>query len=170
MKNKAIKIGIISGIVILAINTILYLYQPRTMLTFGGYAGWIVHIGFMYWANKQYRESLGGVMNIKEGFKNAWQVFATASIMEGIFAYILFNYVDGSMYEITRTMSIERAAQMCELSGISPCLELQNAEKITVEDLKLTVGTMLYSIAYRMITPGAVLALIVAGVTRREAI
>lgn len=170
MKNKAIQWGIFSGISLTILNIILYLAGPKTMINYGGYGGWVVHLVFMFLATKQYRESIGNVMTLKEGFKKAWQVFAIASIFEGIFAYVMFNFVDSSLYEIIRDIRIEWAAWSCEMSGIDPCTALQDAKKIQVEDLKLSIGTTLYSTAYRLIIPGAIFAFLIAGMTRREKI
>jgi hypothetical protein len=168
MKNKAVQTGIISGITIVALNVLLYLTGGRNMITYGGYSGWLIHLGFMFYANQMYRESLGGAMTFKEGFKNAWQVFAVASIFEGLFAYVLFNFVDSSLYETVRQIGIEWAAWSCELSKVDPCLALQDAEKVQVGDLKLTLATTLFSTAYRLIIPGALFAVLIAAMTKRE--
>lgn len=168
MKNKAIQFGIFSGIVIVILNIGLYLIGDKNMINYGGYGGWVVHLIFMFIANQKYRTSLGGAMTFKEGFKNAWQVFAIASIFEGFFAFVMFNFVDSGLYEVVREIRIEWAAWSCEISNIDPCLAFQDAEKVRVEDLKLTVGTTLYSTAYRLIIPGALFAVLVAAMTRRE--
>jgi len=168
MKNKAIQFGIFSGLALIILNVVLYLLGQKTMINYGGYGGWAIHLIFMFIANKNYRESLGDVMTLKDGFKNAWQVFAIASIFEGFFAFVMFNFVDSSLYEVVREVRIEWAAWSCEVSNIDPCLALQDAEKVKVEDLKLTVGTTLYSTAYRLIIPGAFFAIIIAAMTRRE--
>lgn len=168
MKNKAIQFGIFSGISIVIVNVLLYLSGGRNMITYGGYSGWAIHLGFMFFANKTYRESLGGAMTFKEGFKNAWQVFAVASIFEGLFAFVLFNFVDSSLYEVVREIGIEWAAWSCEMSNVDPCLALQDAEKVQVADLKLTLATTLFSTAYRLIIPGALFAVLIAAMTKRE--
>ena len=140
------------------------------MINYGGYSGWMIHLIIMFVANKAYRTSLGGAMTMKEGFKNAWQVFAIASIFEAIFAYVMFNFVDSGLYEIVREIGIEWAKRGCEISGIQPCLALQDAEKVKIADLKLTAGTTLYSTAYRLIMPGAIFAILIGSLTRREKI
>ncbi|MFT4761361.1 MAG: hypothetical protein ACI9XO_003370 [Paraglaciecola sp.] len=168
MKNKAIQFGLYSGILIVIANIILYLVGPRNMINYGGYIGWAIHLLFMFVANKNYRESLGGAMTFKEGFKNAWQIFAVASIFEGFFAYVLFNFVDSSLYELVRQTGIELAAWSCELSNVDPCLALQDAEKVNVDDLKLTIATTLFSTAYRLLIPGALFAAVISAMTKRE--
>ena len=170
MKNKAIQWGLFSGLTLFFINILLYLMGPKNMINYGGYAGWAAHLLFMFIATKNYRESIGGVMTLKDGFKNAWQVFAVASIFEGIFAYLMFNFVDSGLYQIVRDIGVEWAAWSCEVSNIDPCLALQDAEKVRVEDLKLTIGTTLYSTAYRLIIPGAIFAALIGGITQREKI
>ena len=92
------------------------------------------------------------------------------SLFEAIFAYIMFNFVDSTLYQTMKESMVEWATWMCDMSGIEECLAVQDAEKIKVEDLKLTVPTTLYSFAARLIFPGALFAIIIAGMTRREAI
>jgi hypothetical protein len=113
--KSAVTYGIYIGIVSIVVSVIFY----ATGNTFSQAAQWvgiIVTIAAIVLVQINHRKSLGGFMTYGQALGIAVLSMLFASILSGIYQFVLTSYIDPSLQEQTRQMTEQRIAERGNLS------------------------------------------------------
>ena len=97
--NVGISYGLITGLVLIIISLIQYLGGIKAFMSPLGYLVYIVLIVMAVLAAQKQKGLNGGFLEFPEALKVTFTVFALGLLMQTIFTFILFNYVDPSFKE-----------------------------------------------------------------------
>lgn len=93
-KNPGPAYGLIAGLIIVVVTLLQYLGGVDMYLSPVGYVSYLVIITFAVLAALKSRKQYGGSLPFAEALKITFTVFAIAMLMQTLFAYILFNFID----------------------------------------------------------------------------
>jgi ribose/xylose/arabinose/galactoside ABC-type transport system permease subunit len=117
--NVGLTYGLISGLIICIITLLQYLGGLDMFLSPVGYVSYLVIITFAVLASLKVRKSNEGFLEFKQALKVTFTVFAIAMLMQTIFLYILFNYIDVSFKEAVAQETMNKTEQMLRKFGMS---------------------------------------------------
>ena len=167
MENPAIKNGVFMGVASILFTMILYFIEPSMM--FGGfaYAGLLIPIYFMWKAATEERAINGGFMSFGEGFKAAFLVAVIGGLITQLFTYVLMNYIDPSLIDVLAEQTVEAAEKMLAMFGDNEEAADAMREAMEEQDFTPTIGNTLLSYLGSLVFPSAVIALIIAAITKK---
>lgn len=142
-----------------------YLVGHRFYLTWGNWLVYILCAIVMYKAATAQREE-EGVLSFGNGFIASWVPYVLGSLLVAFFTYLLFNVIDPSLTDSMKEVQLEALEKMSGFLGEDGLEKAQEA----IEDQEMTMGlgTSLMGWAFGLVFPGAVMALIVAAITKRN--
>lgn len=163
MENPAIKNGVIAGLFLVLGSLIPYFIDPTLYLNpWIQFSLFIVYIVFMTKTGNEVRALNGGHISWGEAFKPIFLTGFIAAFMGVVFQYVLFNFLDPSVWELQKQLSLEVFDSLIE-SGWANEEDLEaDIEKIEnsvftiVEALKAFGGGCLMGLI-----PSAIIAAIV---------
>lgn len=97
--NIGLLYGLITGLVICVITLIQYLGGLQTYLSPVGYLSYVVLIVMAVLAGQKQKKLNGGYLDFGEALKTTFSVFASALLLQTLFTYVLFNFIDPSFKE-----------------------------------------------------------------------
>lgn len=99
ISNQALNFGIVTGLVMIVFTVILYLFNA-TAEPYAGYGNYIILLIGIILATKIYRDKeAGGYLRYGQGVGLGTLLALFASILAGIFSYLLYAYIDPSAIE-----------------------------------------------------------------------
>lgn len=164
--NNQMKYGLILGLAGMAAMAISYMVGHRFFLTWGSWLAYITSAVVMYKAATSFRESEGGFMKFGTAFLTSWVPYIIGSLLVGLFTYTLFNVFDPSLNDSMKEIQMEALEQLSSFLGEDGIEQAQ--ELIDSNENMMTLGTTFLSWIFGMFFPGAIIALIVALITKRS--
>ncbi len=158
----SIRYGVLAGISVILYMLVFYFYDKKVML--GPSVFWsttLLYIVGMFFAAREERK-VRGTMTFREVLPVAFLTYLIANLFFFDFLYILFNFVDPTLPELQRQVSMEAIQE----SGFSEYVEeaIEEIEKLPAE---FTLGQAIFDYVRSAIF-GFLLSLGIAGVTRNK--
>lgn len=117
--NVGLNYGLIAGLIITVITLLQYLGGLDMYLSPIGYISYIVIITMAVLAALRVRKSNEGFLEFSQALKVTFTVFAIALLIQTIFTFILFNYIDVSFKEAVSQEVMNKTEQMMKKFGAS---------------------------------------------------
>jgi len=160
--NLSIRYGILAGISVILYMLVFYWYDVKVML--GPSVFWSTTLLFivgMFFAAREERK-VREFMTFREVLPVAFVTYLVANLFFYDFLYILFNFVDSSLPELQRQVSLEAIQE----SGFTEYVEeaIEEIEKMPAE---FTLGQAFFDYVRSAIF-GFLLSLIIAGLVRNK--
>ena len=166
--NPGFNYGLIAGLVITVISLLQYLGGLDMYLSPVGYVSYLVIITMAVLAALKVRKENEGFLEFSHALKVTFTVFAIALLIQTIFTYILFNFIDVSFKEAVSQEVMNKTEQMMKKFGasdsqIDAALEAERSKAVYIganyvtERLNLSLNSFLKSIdnfVYRRPEPG----------------
>jgi len=163
--NLAMKPGLITAGVSVLISLLLWaLVDDMQSQQKYGYLTWLI-MGVMYfYFTKNYRENeLDGNLSFGQGFKFMFVMSIVISIINAIYTYALFTYLDPSLIEMIK----EKAAEQVYQQNIS---DEQAEAAIEMQSAWMTSGMMAFYAIFGGLFFGTIMSLIIALFTKKEVV
>jgi len=160
--SLSIRYGILAGISVIIYMLVFYFYDVKIML--GPSVFWsttILYIAGMFFAAREERK-LREYITFREVLPVAFVTYLVANLFFYDFLYILFNFVDTSLPELQRQVSLETI----EASGFSQYVE-EAIEGIDDVPAEFTLGQAIFGYIRSAIS-GFLISLVIAGITRNK--
>lgn len=117
--NPGTNYGLISGLIISVITLVLYLGGLELFLSPTAYITYLVVITMAVLAALKYRRSNEGFMEFREALKITFTVFALSFLIQTLFTYVLFNFIDVQFSEAYSQEALDRSEQFLRKMGMS---------------------------------------------------
>jgi len=124
------------------------------------YVSFIFTILFIFLAQKEYRDQLGGFMNFGQGFMVGFISSVIVGVLSAIFIYIYYTFLSPQIWEQTLASS----RQQLESQGLSSD-QIDKGMEITAK-----YGVVIAAVATIFVSPiiGAIVSLIGAAIFKKE--
>lgn len=94
ISSQALTFGLVTGLVMILYNLVLYVFEATTN-QYLGYVSYVILLIGMFLAIKSYRDKeTGGTLSYAQGIGLGTLLALFASILAGIFTFILYKYID----------------------------------------------------------------------------
>jgi hypothetical protein len=117
--NTGMNYGLLAGLIICLISLLQYLGGLDMYLSPVSYISYLVVITMATLAALRVRKANEGFLEFSEALKVTFSVFALALILQTIFTYILFNYIDVSFKEAVTQEIMNKTEQTLKKFGLS---------------------------------------------------
>jgi hypothetical protein len=124
--NTGLSYGLIAGLIVVLITLSLYLGGIDMYMSPAAFITYLVMITFAVVAALKKRKMNGGYLSFQEALKITFTVFAVALLLQTVFVYILFNFIDVSFKEAMMQASMDKTEQMLRKFGL-PDSEIEKA-------------------------------------------
>lgn len=155
------------GVASILFSMVLYLSNPAFLLTWGSWAGLIITIYFMIKSVNDTKKDNKGFLSLGDSFKAGWLAYVLGSFISSVFMYILVNFVDPSLIEIIRSTQIEALQKVGETFNLST-EQLQEQISVIEETNPFGLAQIALSVPISFLFPGAVIAIIIAAILRKN--
>ena len=166
MNNPKVKYGLYYGIMAIVVSLISYFIGHIFFLGVSRWLVFIIGVYIMYKAAAAVRYREEGFLSFGEGFTAAFIVFVIGNLILTVFTYVLMNYIDASLVDTMNDMPLKIAEKISEISGEE--ISQKDREEIGNIDLGYGPGIAIWNFLSSLIMPGALIALVIGAVTRRE--
>ncbi|MDA9874047.1 DUF4199 domain-containing protein [Saprospiraceae bacterium] len=169
MNDISFRNGMLAGIVIILLGSILHAIDPRSFLNIYGFVGYAVFLFFMVRSVLQVRKNEGGVLSFGSAFVAAFIPMTIGVFMSSVFTYAMHNWINPDLIILTKEIAIESTTmameKMSELFDMDVDIDevLKELEKV---DYSFGLGSLVLSWITTTII-GCVPALIIAAFTKR---
>lgn len=135
MEEKSVSIwkstlltGVYVGIVLILISVIFYV-TGNPFSKVGQYITYPVLIAAVIWAQINYKKALGGTLTYGQAVGSGVLAIVFASIISGIYTFVLFQFIDPSLQEQLRVFTEEQIVKQ----GKVPEAQLEMAVNIAAK-------------------------------------
>tara|TARA_B110000459_G_C16568203_1_gene475011 strand:- start:143 stop:661 length:519 start_codon:yes stop_codon:yes gene_type:complete len=169
MNDISFRNGMLAGIVIILLGSILHAIDPRSFLNIYGFVGYAVFLFFMVRSVLQVRKNEGGILSFGSAFVAAFIPMTIGVFMSSVFTYAMHNWINPDLIILTKEIAIESTTmameKMSELFDMDVDIDevLKELEKV---DYSFGLGSLVLSWITTTIM-GCVPALIIAAFTKR---
>ena len=169
MNDISFRNGMLAGIVIILLGSILHAIDPRSFLNIYGFVGYAVFLFFMVRSVLQVRKNEGGILSFGSAFVAAFIPMTIGVFMSSVFTYAMHNWINPDLIILTKEIAIESTTmameKMSELFDMDVDIDevLKELEKV---DYSFGLGSLVLSWITTTII-GCVPALIIAAFTKR---
>ncbi|MBC7827185.1 MAG: DUF4199 domain-containing protein [Chitinophagaceae bacterium] len=120
-KNNSIGLtyGLITGLIICLIALVQYLGGLKTYMSPLGYLVYVVLIVMAVLAGQKQKNLNGGHLDFGEALKVTFSVFASALLLQTLFTYVLFNFIDPSFKEALAQEILNKTEEFMRKFGAS---------------------------------------------------
>ncbi len=116
--NTGLSYGLIAGGMIVLLSLLLYLGGVDMYLSPVGYVGYLIVIVMAVLAALKTRREQGYLL-FNEALKTTFTVFVIATLLQTIFVYILFNFIDESFKQAVAQEILHKTEKMMQRFGAS---------------------------------------------------
>jgi uncharacterized membrane protein len=166
MSEYNAKHGLIAGIAAVAIALLLYLIGPSYYLKYATIISYVIIIVFMIRSGNEVKKSNGGILSFGDAFKHSWVTHLIFSLIFTIFTYVLFNFIDPSLEELVKEEAIKMIEKMSGFMGEEGTSKA--IEAIEENGASQTIGNTAAGFLTSLLFPGALLALVIGLIIKRE--
>jgi len=117
--NVGLKYGLIAGLIITVITLLQYLGGLEMYLSPVGYVSYLVVITMAVLAALNVRRSNEGFLEFSQALKVTFTVFVIALLIQTIFTYVLFNFIDVAFKEAVSQEVLNKTELMLKKFGAS---------------------------------------------------
>ncbi|MBO9571932.1 MAG: DUF4199 domain-containing protein [Chitinophagaceae bacterium] len=117
--NIGVKYGLITGLIVVIITLLQYLGGIDMFMSPVGYISYLVIITVAVLAALKVRKGNEGFLEFRQALKITFTVFALSLLLQTIFIYILFNFVDPSFKDVVSVETMNKAEQWMRKAGRS---------------------------------------------------
>jgi len=117
--NYGVTYGLIGGLVICIVSLIQYLGGIDMYLSPVGYVSYLVVITMAVLAALKLRRSNEGFLEFSQALKVTFTVFALALLLQTLFTYVLFNFIDTDFKDAVSQEIMNKTEQMMKNFGAS---------------------------------------------------
>jgi hypothetical protein len=118
-QNIGLNYGLIAGLIITVVSLLQYLGGLDMYLSPVGYVTYLIVITMAVLAALKVRRSNEGFLEFGEALKVTFTVFAIALLIQTLFTYILFNYIDVDFKNAVSQEVMNKSEQMMKKFGAS---------------------------------------------------
>ena len=118
-KNIGLTYGLITGLLVCIITLLQYLGGLDMYLSPVGYVSYLVIVTFAVLAALKMRKSNEGFLDFSQALKVTFTVFAVALLLQTIFTYVLFNFIDTGFKDAVSQEIMNKSEQMMRKFGAS---------------------------------------------------
>ncbi|MFT6815330.1 MAG: uncharacterized membrane protein (DUF106 family) [Sphingobacteriales bacterium] len=168
LKQHVVKYGLILSMVSIAITMILYLINYELLAK--GWVGLIilaVILGLLIIVGNKYRESIGGFMSFKEGFKLTFLTLAISILIGTLFNIVLYHVIDTELGSKLDEVIMTNTAEMMEKFG-APESSIDETLQNLSENSNFTIKKQLFSMLWSLLIGGGIISLIVGAIIKRK--
>lgn len=172
MKNDAVKLGLMYGVVSILISMIIYFTNPKAMMSFSSWhmiLGYILMIAFPFMSAKRAKEAKGGFITFGEALVPAIVTFAIGVLINNIYTYLLLNHFDPSLQETINVAAKEMTEGMWDMMGLSEEAKLEAAEQMEQQQAgQFGLAQTALGVIISLVFPGLPIAAISAAILKKE--
>lgn len=117
--NIGLVYGLITGLIICIISLVQYLGGLKTYMSPIGYLTYVILIVMAVLAGLKQKSLNGGVLEFSEALKVTFSVFALALLLQTLFTYVLFNFIDPSFKEALAQEILNKTEEFMRNFGAS---------------------------------------------------
>jgi hypothetical protein len=132
--NIGLVYGLIAGLIACVIALIQYLGGLESYFSPLGSLIYIVMIVMAVLAGRKQKAINGGHLEFSEALKVTFSVFASAMLLQTLFVYVLFNFVDPSFKQAVAQESMNKAEEMLRKFGMSDSMIEEQLDKERSKD------------------------------------
>lgn len=171
MKNDAVKLGLMYGVVSIIFTLISYYLMPGSigsLMSLPTILGLIIMLGFLYMASKRARDANGGYIAFGDALVPPMVVYAIGSFISVLFSYLLINNIDPSLQQTIADATKEITEGMWDTMGLTEDQKLEAAEKMEAEQAnQFSLGTLGLGWLVSQIM-GLIISAIIAAIVKKE--
>jgi len=169
-----IKWGMLYGLASVAFTMILFLINKN--LLFDWKIALLSSLGlavlFMILALKETREANEGYLGYGEAVKVALVTFVIGSFIGTIWMFVLYNFIDPTLFELEKEMALKTAEQMASMFGadedvLEQMMDETREQMEAMGDSK-SIGSLLGPWGISILIPGLPIALIVGAIMKKS--
>jgi hypothetical protein len=117
VKNTGLWFGLIAGLVMVIYTLCLYLAGVDYFLGKIAWLGYILIITMAVWAGLRQKKANGGFLAFGEALKVVFMVFALGFLMQTLFSYVLFNYIDTGFRDALTQATLQKTEEFMKAFG-----------------------------------------------------
>ena len=134
VKKNGLNFGIILGIIGIVITALIYSLDITMFVNMWlGICLFLINLVIGIVAVVKTKKALGGLITFKDAFTTYFITMALGALINTLFMFILFNFIDPSAKEIITEKSVETTAKMMQGFGAKT-----EDIKLTLEQIKKT--------------------------------
>lgn len=156
------------GLASVIFTLVLYFIDPKFMLSWGSYAGFLITLYFMIKALSNTRKDSQGMLTLGEGFRAGWLTYVLGSVISSVFMYIMVNHVDPSLIDTLKTIQIEAIEKVGTLFKL-PEDQLQEQISVIEDTNPFGLAQVALALPFSFLFPGALIAIIIAAIMKKNA-
>ena len=166
--KETIKLGLILGFIQISVSVLFYLTDISLLLGMKGQGSQIliVAITVVFFAIR-IRTLQGGLMTFREGFKTVFLIGLVGALLNTVFIYVLYNFIDTTLSEQYKQITIDSTREMMEKFGAGGEQLDKALEQLETQDFSFSLGTMLQGLVVSSLL-GACYAAIVGASIKKE--
>ncbi|MFD2890817.1 DUF4199 domain-containing protein [Flavobacterium chuncheonense] len=167
IKKNGVKFGLITGIVVLLINLMLYLIDLKLFISTWISAGlFLFYFIISLLVFIQTKKDLGGFISLKEGFTAYFLSIVIGFAISISFNIILFNLIDPEAKETIKELGIEAFVNMMRKFGTPNAQLKEMATKMEEQD-QFAVGSQIMGYGINLLF-GAIYGVILAAIFKKD--
>src|SRR5690606_14592908 len=124
--NIGLSYGFIAGLLLIVFTLVLYLMGVEAFMSPISFLAYLIIIVLAILAGLKQRKNNGGWLKFSEALKITFTVFAVGFLLQTLFSYILFNFIDESFAAAVNQASLDKAEEMMRRFG-APDSEIDKA-------------------------------------------
>jgi len=164
--NSGVKNGVFLGLAILVFSLGCYFYNPKTLINSVALFVYVIILFFMYRSTSEEKRINEGYLSFGEALKVTFLTYTIGTLIHTIFTYVMFNFIDPSLNELMREVSIESAEFFAELIGNEAEME-QVYDQLEKQDITMSFSVVFFNYLIGLIIPGFIFALIISAITKK---
>lgn len=146
--------GVYVGIVLILISVIFYV-TGNPFSKVAQYITYPILIGAVIWAQLNYKKALGGTLTYGQAIGSGVLAIVFASVISGIYNFILFKFIDPSLQEQLRIFTEEQIVKQGKVPEAQLEMAVNVAAKFQTPVMMMLIG----------IVGGAFISLIISLIT-----
>lgn len=158
--------GLIAGLLMCLFTLCLYLGGVALFMGSIAWSGYLIIIAIAVIAGLRQKKLNGGYLTLGEGLKTVFMVFALGFLLQTLFSYILFNYIDVPFRDALTQAGMEKAEAFMKRMGASES-QIEDAMKNASDPKNNTFFSTLLSYAVTCVI-FFVISLIIAAIIRKK--
>jgi hypothetical protein len=167
MENHPVRNGVYAGVGQILVMFLFYFIDPSLMISWSSLLGYVVVIYFMRQAAKDQRQENGGYISFNGGFRTSWLTFVLAQTILTIFSFLLMNYIDPSLLDVMKETQIKVLEDMNNIFKL-PEEDFEKQLEAIEDTNPYSLGSVAMALPFSFVFPGALIALIIGLVMKKE--
>jgi len=164
--NPGLTYGLIAGLLMILLTLGLYLGGAESFLSPVSYLGYVILIVVAVMAGRKQKQVNGGFLPFSQALKIVFSVFVVAMLLQTLFTYLLFNFIDTDFAAALNQISMEKAEEIMRKFGV-PEADIEKALEQSRNQNNYSLGKMLLGFFISCIF-SFIFALIIAAIIKKK--